>query len=135
MPQVAVRMNLEVSAGEAWFPELERVCRQERMTVPRTPEPLGVPLHPGLTLRGWDQEPCTALADRDRRPRECAAPATGGTQRPLSTSPLPLPPPSPPGHGDTMDTETGEQGCKATSFPSPPAPPLTGCIVTIHLIK
>lgn len=31
--------------------------------------------------------------------------------------------PSPPGRGDPMDTETVEQGCKATSFPFLPSPP------------
>lgn len=35
--------------------------------------------------------------------------------------------PSPPGHGDTMDTETGEQGCKATPVPFLPSLPPTPC--------
>lgn len=37
-----------------------------------------------------------------------------------------------------MDTETVEQGYKATSFPflpSPPTPPFAECIVTIHTLQ
>lgn len=39
------------------------------------------------------------------------------------------------GHGDTMDTETFEQGCNA-SFPFlPPTPTLQNASLTIHMTK
>lgn len=121
---------MKVSTREAWFPELERVLNsgKEEYFVPENTRAFGAPCRPGLTLHGWGGESGSTAAGRDcwpqvpRRPPPAPGRRGGLGSRPLSTSLyrlhcFSLHSPSPPGRGDTMDTETVEQGCKATSFP------------------
>lgn len=94
--KVAVRMNLEVSLGEAWFPELERVWSQERMrTFPREHRSLWGPTAHWANTTWLGPRALYCPGGRDHRPRECATPATEGNSEASLYLPSPTSTPFP----------------------------------------